>query len=133
MDVITEQRADLERVLAAIPEDLRGIGFDRVFDYFHPQKNTSQLERAFAELWALRNTEGGTHVLTSLLYGSAMTGKEPDARAEYLPANEREWKVACLIAATVIQWLPTSVGCAFLREAFERGGGRFHYELPPSD
>lgn len=127
---IVEQVENLEAVLAQIPPEHRGVGFERVLESFHPQENTRRLELAFALSWASRNSEGSDNLLVHLLHAATIAGKEPDPRAAYLPQNEREWKVACLVAATLIQWLPTSVGCGFLCQAFEKAGGKFSYELP---
>ena len=129
-DRIAEQLENLDAVLARIPTEHRGILFERVLESFHTQENTRRLELAFALLWAQRNQENGGNQLVHLLHAQAIAGHAPDPRAEYLPQNEREWKIACLVAATVIQWLPTSVGCGFLRQAFENAGGKFSYELP---
>ena len=103
----------------------RGILFERVFGECHPQKNTSQLEQSFALLWAQKNNES-----PPLLQQKLALGDPDDPRREYIPRNLREWNIAYLVAATVIQWLPTAIGCSFLQEAFEKGGGTFKYTLP---
>lgn len=56
-----------------------------------------------------------------------------DPRVGVHPRTPREWEVAEFVAATIIQWLPTSVGCGFLKEAFTQGGGDVNYTLPEVD
>ncbi len=129
-DRITEQVENLSAVLEQIPPQHRGILFERVLETFHPQENTRRLELAIALLWAERNNEVTDNLLVHLLHPHAIRGGGPDPRAEELPKSAREWRLACLVAATVVQWLPTSAGCSFLRRAFEKAGGKFSYELP---
>lgn len=129
MNVIEKEMEHLQAVLDEIPPQHRGILFERVFSAFHPQENTHRLELAFAQVWAKRNDENEfDSILPSLLYPNGN-----DSEVPHLPQTEHEWRIACRVAATLVQWLPTSVGCAFLREAFERGGGKFTYELPKID
>lgn len=113
---------DYEARRLGIPKVHRGINFARILPGQHPQENTRLVEAAFAETWA-KLAEGG--MLERLL--SADTD---DPRRSDLPKTPREWRVAHLVAATVIQWLPTAVGCGFLREAFKVGGGDLKYRLP---
>ena len=113
---------DYEKDKLGIPSRHRGVLFTRVLPGHHPQDNTRRLEAGFAEEWSERCKE-------SLLERLLCTG-ENDPRREFVPRTEREWEVAHLVAASVIQWLPTSVGCSFLRSAFRRGGGDFKYRLP---
>lgn len=124
LGTVAQTELDLERLLELIPKEHRGIRFERVMKSFHPQENTSMLELGFAVEWALMNTEF-RHQLYSIL------SSDPDDPREYaVPKTRREWEVAELVAASVIRWLPTSVGCSFLKEAFRRGGGSMSYELP---
>ena len=115
---------DYEKEKLGIPPRHRGVLFTRVLPGNHPQENTRCIEAGFAEEWSERNK--GDRLLEQLLLID--TGKDP--RRKFIPRTEREWEVAHLVAATVIQWLPTSVGCSFLRSAFQRGGGDFKYRLP---
>lgn len=124
---LEEMLRDIEEMFEKIPSEHRGIMFRRIFEAFHPQENTRLLERSFAIAWAKENSGHGSPILPSLLCASV---DDTDTRTGYLPRNEREWQIAYLVAATIIQWLPTTVGCAFLREAFEAGGGKLAYELP---
>jgi hypothetical protein len=73
-------------------------------------------------LWAEKYKE-------SLLPGILGNNGE-DPQFDRLPKTEREWEVAELVAATLIQWLPTTAGCSFLQHAFDRGGGSMKYKLP---
>ncbi|GEM_PF-4359173 len=114
---------DFEKNKLGIPTKHRGVLFTRVLEGHHPQDNTRRLEAGFAEEWSIRNKEN--HILESLLCTD-----ENDPRREFVPRTEREWEVAHLVAATVVQWLPTSIGCSFLHGAFQRGGGGFKYRLP---
>ncbi|MDP3958156.1 MAG: hypothetical protein Q8Q36_01675 [bacterium] len=126
---LARQEAEAEELLEKIPKEHRGVLFQRVCKEFHPQEDTRRLERSFAEVWAERN---------SIAYGPSilhliLSAEESDPRREYVPRNEREWQVAYLVAATIVQWLPTSGGCHFLTEAFRRGDGTFSYTLPQVD
>lgn len=122
--LIASNQVELEAVLGLIPKEHRGVRFERVLNNCHPQENTRMLELGFAIEWALQNT-GSRHTLNSIL---AVDADDPCAYA--VPKTEREWEVAELVAASVIRWLPTAVGCGFLQEAFRRGGGSISYELP---
>lgn len=128
LETVAEILVSMEDLCAKIPLEHRGVLFERVLRQFHPQENTRKLELAFAETWAERNDEYRNPLLCSLL-----TADDDDARRNCVPQTKREWQVACLVAATIVQWLPTSGGCSFLHEGFKRGGGRFSYELPPTD
>ena len=132
-DCIAKHLDNINAVLTQIPEEHRGVLFERVFEGFNFQENTRRLELAFALLWARHNSETGGNRLVHLLHAQTIAGKEPDSRAKFLPKDEREWKVACLVAATIIQWLPTAVGASFMAEAFRQAGGTFTYELPNTD
>ncbi len=114
---------DWEKGQLGIPPQNRGVRFTRVLEGHHPQDNTRKLELGFAKEWSDQNGDG--ELLASLL----LTDKD-DPRRSAVPSTPREWEVARLVAATIIQWLPTSVGCSFLRGAFENGGGEFNYRLP---
>lgn len=123
--VLVRNELDLIRILEHIPQEHRGLGFERaVLVGLHPQENTRMLELAFALVWAEYNT-GCKYQLESM-----MRGREDDPRIHAAPRTDREWEVASLVAASIIRWLPTSVGCCFLQEAFRRGGGSMGYELP---
>lgn len=123
LGTISQVELDLERILELIPEEHRGVLFERVMSNFAPE-TSSMLELGFALEWAKENT-GGKDLLTSLL-GTY----EGDLRAYAVPKTEREWVVARLVAASIIQWLPTACGCSFLDIAFNRGGGSMSYTLP---
>lgn len=114
---------DLEKEKLGIPPRYRGVLFTRVLPEQHPQENTRCVEVGFAKEWSKWNQE------RSLLEQLLCTD-ESDPRRNYVPRNQREWEVAYLVAATIIQWLPTSVGCSFLHSAFKRGGGDLQYRLP---
>ena len=114
---------DFEKEKLGIPPRHRGVLFTRILPGHHPQDNTRCVEAGFAEEWSERNKEG--RLLERLL----LRDTEKDPRREFIPRTEREWEVAHLVAATVVQWLPTSVGCSFLRGAFQRGQGDFQYRL----
>lgn len=124
LDVITRNRLELEEILGLVPKEHRGARFERVLNSCHPQENTRMLELGFAIQWALANTGTG-HQLYSIL-----NADPDDPRAYAAPKTDREWEVAEYVAATMIRWLPTSIGCCFLQEAFRRGGGSMSYELP---
>lgn len=114
---------DFEENKLGIPKQHRGILFRRVLEGSLIQANTRRVEAGFAEEWSERNKEA------PLLERLLCTGQS-DPRQEFIPRTEREWQVAHLVVATVIQWLPTSMGCSFLQSAFQRGGGDFKYRLP---
>ena len=132
--LLSAQQELLENLLEAIPVEHRGIFFERLLPAFNPQENTRKLKVAFSLLWAERNTQTGDSLLTHLLHGHTIAGQGPSPQEEFLPQTEREWRIACLVAATLIQWLPTSVGCDFLREGFKRAGGNLMTTPPlPED
>src|SRR3989344_6397780 len=115
MTALEESLSKLNAVLKEIPKEHRGILFERVFESFHPQENARRLELSFASLWAERNSEIGGNLLPQLL--------SRDPTNPRIPKTPREWDVAYFIAATLMQWLPTSIGCSFLANAFKNGGG----------
>ncbi len=113
---------DYEKKKLGIPVAHRGVMFSRILPGQHPQENTRLLEAGFVKEWS---KECERYLLERLL------NTDPDdPRRNFVPRNEREWEVAHLVAASIIQWLPTSVGCGFLDNAFRRGGGSFEYRLP---
>jgi hypothetical protein len=114
---------DYERWKLGIPRDCRGVLFDRIVEGNHPQENTRLLEAAFVEEWAKRSDH-------CLLEGFILNTNATDPQVVFLPATVREWQVARLVAASVVQWLATQVGCGFLEAAFKRGGGTLSYTLP---
>lgn len=129
LSLIAAQEVEMEELLKKIPREHRGVLFERVCKKFHPQENTRRLERSFAEVWAEKNNPSqGSSILRLIL-----SAEESDPRRGSCPKNAREWEVAYLVAATFAQWLPTSIGCHFLNEAFRRGGGTFRYTLPNVD
>ena len=115
---------EFEKNKLGVPLRYRGVRFARVLRECHPQGNTSRLEEGFAREWAERNE--------SSLLERLLCTDENDPQRKFVPQTEREWEVAHLVAATVIQWLPTSIGCNFLRSAFKKGGGDFAYRMPES-
>ena len=123
LKVVAGWEVELEEIFKKVSPEHRGVLFERVLKKFHPQENTRRLEKGFVEVWGELNDK--VPMLTMLLHVG-----DQNPRESLLPKNEREWQIACLVAATVIQWLPTTIGCAFLRKAFERGGGEFSYKLP---
>lgn len=126
LEAIAVAQLEIEQIFSLVPVEQRGLLFERVIKNFHPQATTSMLELGFALEWsAMNNRPGRDPLLVSLL-----TPDSDDPRKEATPKNAREWKVAELVAATLMQWLPTSVGTSFLLCAFRRGGGSFSYTLP---
>ena len=113
---------DYEKNKLNISPKHRGVGFTRALKGQHPQENTRQLIMGFSEEWSKMGEE---NFLEKLL----CTG-EVDPRQEFIPRDTREWEVAHLVAATIVQWLPTTIGCSFLKKGFQRGGGDFKYRLP---
>ncbi len=126
LQAVARQEVTLETLLEKIPVEHRGVLFERVLEDFHPQENTRRLELAFAEVWAERNNPQ----MYRPLLPSLLETHEGNPRKEFVPATEREWQVACLVAATLFQFLPTTVGCNMLYEGFRRAGGKLWYELP---
>lgn len=122
---------DFSAVLKKIPAKHRGILFERIFRL--PQRKARRLERAFVELWAKQNPEDYERLLVTLLFPKNFPAETRDPRARSLPRTAREWEVAYLVAATLIQWLPTTCGMAFLQEAFKNAGGKLECELPHVD
>ncbi len=123
---IVEAELEITRILEQVPIQYRGLLFERVVKTFHAQEATSMLELGFALEWAEMNRESRSNpILESLLLPES-----GDPRKGDVPQNEREWQVAHLTASTLVQWLPTSVGTAFLWSCFKRGGGSFSYTLP---
>jgi hypothetical protein len=129
-----EDLADLfdnaNAVLDQIPPEHRSIEFERLMESVNPQENTRRIQLALALLWANRNAKDSDNLLTHILHGAAMHNREPSPRTDYLPKDKREWDVACLVAASLIQWLGTAAGSGFLRQAFRNAGGRLTVELP---
>ena len=123
---IAEAELEIMKILEQVPLQHRGLLFERVVKSFSAQETTSMLELGFALEWAEMNRESrGDLILESLLLPNSTDPRKGD-----VPQNEREWRVAQLTASTLVQWLPTSVGTAFLWSAFRRGGGNFSYTLP---
>jgi len=118
----------LNLLLEKIPEAHRGISFERILQGFNPSEKTRLVEEAFARAWADRNDSEKSPLLFYLL-----VSEEDTKRKDALPKTPREWDVAFLVAATIMQWLPTSAGCAFLDEAFKKGGGSINYTLPKTE
>lgn len=117
---------DFEKEKLGIPARYRGVRFLRILDGQHPQENTRLVEAGFSEMWAEMNKR--EPILERMICAG-----DDGPRREFVPSNQREWEVAHLVASTLIQWLPTSMGCSFLGEAFEKGGGEFKYRLPDWD
>lgn len=123
---IVAAELEITRILEQVPVQHRGLLFERVVKTFHAQETTSMLELGFALEWAEMNRESrSSPILESLLLPDSTDPRKGD-----VPQNEREWQVAHLTASTLVQWLPTSVGTAFLWSCFKRGGGSFSYTLP---
>lgn len=127
--VIAQQEIELEELLKRVPTEHRGVLFERVLPNLHPQESTRRLELAYAEEWAEENDPRKHRPLLP----SLLETHESDPRREFVPRTEREWQIACLVAATVIQFLPTSGGRSFQVSAFERGGGKLTYRLPETE
>jgi hypothetical protein len=123
LGILAQNLAELEGILALVPVEHRGIRFERVLNNFNPQDSTCMLERGFAIEWAEANKWRNQ-------LGSILDGEANDPRIDAAPRTPREWEVAQLVAASLIRWLPTSVGCSFLQEAFKRSGGSMSYVLP---
>jgi len=103
----------------------RGVLFSRILPGNHPQENTRLLEASFVEVWVMKNER--------CLLEQILATDRSDPSYDKIPKTEREWAVAHMVAASLIQWLPTAVGCSFLHEAFGKGGGTFKYTLPSID
>lgn len=84
---------------------LLGYGVGRMF---WPER---ELERALVLEWLKWNKEQSTRFLFNIL--QTTEPDHPDGRV-----TERDQR----IAATIIQWLGTRVGTAFLRRAFKEAG-----------
>ena len=124
LGVLAYNELELDKILKLVPREHRGIRFERVLSSCHPQENTRMLELGFALAWALENTEHRARLI------SILNADTEDPRAYAAPKTQRELEVAELVAASVIRWLPTTIGCCFLQEAFRRGGGSMNYTLP---
>jgi hypothetical protein len=116
----------LNELLQKIPEHHRGILFERVLAGFAPNTKTAALERGLAETWAKMNDIENAPLLERLLFRNDV---EDFGQMDSAPQNNREWEIAYLVAATIIQWLGTPVGCAFLKEAFEKGGAQLEFKF----
>lgn len=91
----------------------------------HP---SSELEKAFAEQWHEENDEGKkwagtTRVLDALLRKDgaptrALSGFDDRPYHFGEPPTQRD----ATVAATVVQWLGSTVGRCFLEESLERAG-----------
>lgn len=122
---------EVRRILDAVPHEHRGIGFNRLLEGYHPYESIRRLEVSLAEEWAKENNgkpDGGELLMTLF-----MNVDENDPRRHEIPKDKREWEVADLIAATLMQWLPTNIGRAFMEEAFRRAGGHVTFTLPVVD
>ncbi|MFA5131892.1 MAG: hypothetical protein WC444_01035 [Candidatus Paceibacterota bacterium] len=125
LGILSQNEIDLEKILEMVPVECRGLRFERVMRTFHPQEVTSMLELGFAIEWAQRNNGANNRLL-----GTFLQADEDDPRKNSIPCTAREWEVAELVAATMVRWLPTAVGCSFLQAAFKQGGGSMNYTLP---
>ncbi|MDQ5962915.1 MAG: hypothetical protein QG653_722 [Patescibacteria group bacterium] len=122
-----EMTVDLEELLKRIPEKHRGLLFERVLSTCHPSSSGCALERSLAEYWAYCNRGETGDLLATLL-----SPEVDDPRKDRVPKSPREWDVARLTAATLIQWLGSPVGRNFIREAVERAGGKISFQEPES-
>jgi hypothetical protein len=116
--------------LIRIPQEHQGLSFSRVRPTVGPIEVSRMLELAFAEEWALSN--GGRTSGPEVLY-SLLSPDPDDAKQDLVPRTGREWLIAQMTAASVIQWLGTSVGTGFLHKAFNRAGGRIEVKYPKVD
>jgi hypothetical protein len=132
-EILSKELDELEKTFKLIPKQHRGVSFLRLFSQFHPYEDVRRVQLALAQVWAERNADPGGHLLTYLLHAAAMNDVETGTRTEFLPGTEREWNVACLVAATIIQWLGSPVGNRFLSEAFQKAGGTLTTTYPKVD
>lgn len=118
-------QAKKDQIFDQILPQFRGLYFERLFAANNPQEPTRRLELASALLWVEKNTH------QHLLFSSLLTADSSNEKRGAIPQTEREWEIAELVAATLMQWIVTQNGTAFLQEAFRRAGGSLTYKLPP--
>lgn len=112
--------AELQRINENEVNRCKGSGFDRVKD--------SPYEAAIFDAWVRENRpsigfNGGIGTLKGLLNRDVVNG-DPDITylsQDIVEPSERDW----FVASTVIQWLGTPCGRAFLMEAQRDGRARF--------
>ena len=121
--VIAADIAEIESLLALIPPAYRGLRFNRLVSTLGATEVTRLLEVSFATTWYEHNRYDNRFV--RLLSPGAEDQKKGSA-----PRTEREWEVAELVAATLIQWLATPVGTALFFQAFRAAGGEITHKLP---
>lgn len=118
-------------IIDQIPVNHRGLEFRRAYLKYHESDVSQKLELAFAREWAKRNTSTcSPAVLYSLMADASNHASDPDPRSHCIPKTEREWEVAELVAATIVQWLGTQNGTSMLIEAFESAGGTLKVGYP---
>ena len=114
---------DIEENNTGIPATHRGLRFMRTLKSLYPEDITTPVEEALARLWSDRN-------IRNSLLGQLLSADRDNPRRGLIPVTDREWDVAHLVAATLIQWLATQEGCWFLEEAFKKSGGELTFRLP---
>lgn len=125
---VAQAELEITNAFETIPQEHRGLRFQRVFSNFNFSAKTSALEMGFAVVWAEQNSPNGPRHRP--LLDSLMDCEADDPMKSRTPQSERDWQVAQLVAATLMQWLPTAIGTSFLEEAFRRGGASLTYTLP---
>lgn len=133
---LEEQRAQIqeqpipltfEELKGRIPQEHRGVQFDKLEKGCHPHEGVRRLEMMFTDRWAQRNNARNEH---SPLLLRLLTTDGNDPAKKDAPASGREWRVAYLAAATLIRWLPTNSGRGFQRSVYENVGGKAEFTLP---
>ena len=119
-DVIRGAMNDALSLAGKVPPRNQGIHFEDLLLADNEMRTDEQrVGRALAVLWARRNAENS--FLCRLL------ANDTSSRSSEIARTLREWDVAYLTAATIIQWIGTPDGMSFLKEAFASGGGSLEH------
>lgn len=119
--------SEANEVLGTVPERHRGLSFHRTVSSFSPDEISRGFELAFATTWARWNDPSiQKEILLSILCRKSESPKYPNGLRRIKRRDQ-------LVAASVIQWLGTRMGEAFLREAFREAGGSCAISYPPEE
>lgn len=109
---------EIAEAMNLVPEEQRGLAFERTLSTFSPNEVSRRFELALAVEWARQNdAQRGKELLVSILC------RQSDSSKKYPHGFKKVDQRDKVVAASVIQWLGTALGECFLRDAFREAGG----------
>ena len=117
---------EAEEAFRKVPEEHRGLSFERTLSSFAPNDVSRKFELALAIEWARLNDSSQKEILASILCRKTDSPKHPNGLKKVKRRDQ-------LVAASVIQWLGTRVGESFLKEAFRSAGGNVTITYPTDE